>query len=165
MSTETKMEVSFTIRPVWEMISKIREDVQNVLKLKHVNSVIMEKADIVCLELLENAVKYGVVTPDCPDVKISFALEGNSLVFYISNGVKIDKRLQYLFDRIDELKNSENVESLYVQRLQEIAKNPKAGSQLGIYRVVYESDFRLDYTLEGKKLTITAQKQIEREII
>ncbi|MCB1192278.1 MAG: hypothetical protein H7A23_21780 [Leptospiraceae bacterium] len=162
---EKKLEVCFTIKPVWETISQIREDFQKVLKLKRVSNDILEKADVVCLELLENAVKYGVITPDCPDVKISFELEENTLKFFVSNGVMLGSRLQYLFHLIDKLKNSDDVESLYIQRLEEIAKHPKGGSQLGIYRVVYESGFGLSYNLDGQKLTVIAQKEVIREVI
>jgi hypothetical protein len=162
---EKKMEVCFTIKPIWETISNIRDDIQKVLKIKMVNEDTLEKADLVCLELLENAVKYGIVTPDCPDVKIWFELEEDVLVFYVSNGVRIDDKLQFLFELINKLRNAENVEALYIQRLEEITRNPRGGSQLGIYRIVFESGFHLRYTLEGYKLTIAAQKQVIREVV
>jgi anti-sigma regulatory factor (Ser/Thr protein kinase) len=71
---ENKMEVCFTIKPIWETISNIREDILKVLKLKNVNEETLEKADVVCLELLENAVKYGIVTP-CMTIKICIKKE------------------------------------------------------------------------------------------
>jgi hypothetical protein len=162
---EKKMEVCFTIKPIWETISNIREDILKVLKVKNVNEDTLEKSDVVCLELLENAVKYGIVTPDCPDVKISFDLEEDVLAFYVSNGVRVDDKLQFLFELINKLKEAEDVEALYIQRLEEIAQNPRGGSQLGIYRIVFESGFQLTYTLNGNKLTIIAQKKVIREVV
>ena len=159
------MEVCFTIKPIWETISNIREDIQKVLKLRNINEDILENSDLVCMELLENAVKYGIVTPDCPDVKICFELQENMLLFYVSNGVNINEKLNYLFELINKLKVSEDVEALYIQRLEEIAKNPRGGSQLGIYRIVYECGFQLSYHLDGYKLTITAKKPIVMTII
>ncbi|MEM7183942.1 MAG: hypothetical protein AAF518_23760 [Spirochaetota bacterium] len=162
---EKKMEVRFTIKPVWDTLSQIRDDIQKFLQVKNVDEDVMEKADVVCLELLENAVKYGIGTPDSPDVNISFKLEENMLVFYVSNGVRQNDNLQFLFDLIDKINSSDDVEALYLERLQEIAKNPKNGSQLGVYRIVYESEFSLKYNLEGTKLTLEARKTVERKFI
>ena len=162
---EKKMEVRFTIKPVWDTLSQIREDIQKFLEVKNIDEDLVEKADVVCLELLENAVKYGVGTPDSPDVNIWFKLEEDMLVFCVSNGVRKDENLQFLFNLIDKLNNSDDIEALYIERLQEIAKNPKNGSQLGVYRIVYESEFNLNYELEGSKLTIEARKVVERKIV
>ena len=49
-----------------------------------------------------------------------------------------------------------------MERLHEIAQNPKSGkSQLGLYRIAYETEYLLNYEISGKKLIITATKKIE----
>ena len=66
---------------------------------------------------------------------------------------------------INKIKNSPNLGELYMERLQEIALNPKSGkSQLGLFRIAYETGFTIDYEISGKKLIVKATKKIEDEL-
>lgn len=151
----------FTIKPVWETISVIRGLIREALEDKRVSQELLDSTDIVCMELLENAVKFGVSTPDCSEVVLNTDFSNAQLTLVISNGVLSRDNAGYLLDILDKVASGGDVEAMYVDRLNEIAENPKSGrSQLGILRIMYETGFQLTYKLEGQKLTLTAQRKI-----
>lgn len=115
------------------------------------------------MELFENAIKYGLSTDDASDVslEISYSKE-HELNISVSNGIESVESVQAFIDFLDKIKNAKDLEALYMERLKEIAENPKTGqSQLGLFRIAYETEFNLKYEISGKKITVIATKKIE----
>ena len=129
---------------MWDIVSDIRKQIKSLVAKKSFTQEIIENMETAAMELFENAIKYGVSTQDAIDVILDISCDE-------SNELKI--------------KNSPNLGELYMERLQEIALNPKSGkSQLGLFRIAYETGFTIDYEISGKKLIVKATKKIEDEL-
>ncbi|HRG46505.1 MAG TPA: DUF6272 family protein [Leptospiraceae bacterium] len=155
--------LEFTTQPIWDTVIQIRKKVKSVLEERKYPAEIIEATEIVSMELLENAVKYGVCTEDCPavDVKIEINESDKEIGITVSNGFSSVENLEFILSRLDKLKNADNIEALYMERLEEIIANPRSGkSQLGLYRIAYETGYKLDYKLKGNRLEITGKKKI-----
>ena len=87
----------------------------------------------------------------------SFDDEDKELKIAVCNGIESQEKIQDFLDLLNKIKNSNDLEGLYMERLHEIAQNPKSGkSQLGLYRIAYETEYLLNYEISGKKLIITS---------
>jgi hypothetical protein len=150
----------FTLSPLWQGIQEVKEGFHNFLKNNNIESETLEYSDIVCVELLENSVKYGVSSIDCPSISISFKIREDEIYFVVSNGVVDSPSLQSFVNLVQTLLTCENRDELYLNRLNEVASNPKAGSQLGIYRIFCDTGYTLNVELNNTKLTIIAKRKI-----
>lgn len=159
--------LEFTTQPIWDMVIQIRKKVKFILESQQYSKDIVESTEIAAMELLENAVKYGVCTVDCPsvDLKLKSDEQKKNITIVIANGITDVDSIRTLTELLEKLKNVEDVGLLYMERLEQIMANPKSGkSQLGLLRIVYETGFNLDYKVTGTKLEIIGNKIVEETI-
>ncbi|MBP7284378.1 MAG: hypothetical protein KBA66_22515 [Leptospiraceae bacterium] len=161
---DIKFYMKFSAKPIWNIVSDIRRQIKSLVEKKDFNQDITDAMETTAMELFENAIKYGISTEDAIDVllEISFDDEDKELKIAVCNGIESQEKIQDFLDLLNKIKNSNDLEGLYMERLHEIAQNPKSGkSQLGLYRIAYETEYLLNYEISGKKLIITATKKIE----
>ncbi|MBP9888177.1 MAG: hypothetical protein KBF93_17905 [Leptospiraceae bacterium] len=163
---DIKFYFKFSARPMWDIVSDIRKQIKSLVAKKSFTQEIIENMETAAMELFENAIKYGVSTQDAIDVILDISCdESNELRISVSNGIESHESIQGFLEFINKIKNSPNLGELYMERLQEIALNPKSGkSQLGLFRIAYETGFTIDYEISGKKLIVKATKKIEDEL-
>ena len=115
---------------------------------------------MVASELAENAIKYGEVLADCPNVTFGLVIEATSITIRVASGITPGPALDAVRKRIDTLNAAPSKQDLYYQRLRELLEQPTATGQLGLLRVAFEGQFDLSYTYQAPILTITARREI-----
>ncbi len=155
---ENRNTIKVLINPTWNVISEIRKKTADLLK--NYGQSLLDATMMVASELMENAVKYGQAVPN--ESMIEFQLSvNNTIIIKVTNGVITEKHIETAMMHIDRIKNSDDPGLLYTERLKELLENPKQGvSQLGLYRIAYEGEFKLDYSFKDNLLTIIAQRSI-----
>lgn len=154
--------IQFSTKPIWDTVIQIRKQIKSNLESKGYEPEIVEASEIVSMELLENAVKYGTCTEECSSVDLTIDIneKEKEIKIKVCNGIVSKESVSFLLHLIDTLKASDNIELLYMNRLEEIMSNPKSGkSQLGLYRIAYETNYRLDYNVSEKKLEMIAVRR------
>jgi hypothetical protein len=156
--------LQFKAKPIWNIVIELRSKLRDLDDLKGFSEENIESIETVIMELFENAVKYGLSTKDAEEVTLELSFcEENELKISVSNGIESIESIKSFLEIIQKIQNTEDLESLYIERLNEIAENPKSGkSQLGLFRICYESGFNLDYKISGNKLTIDSTKTMEK---
>ncbi|MCB1190676.1 MAG: hypothetical protein H7A23_23140 [Leptospiraceae bacterium] len=148
--------IKISIKPTWNVINDIRESIKKTLK--EYSNEIQSYSEITASELLENAIKYGISTDNAPEVDFEFKVESDIIKIAVSNGIDMnDANFKTFLKFMDNIKNSPDRQELYLKRLAEIMENPHSPqSQLGLYRIMYETNFELDYEISIDILTIVA---------
>ncbi len=158
---DIKFYMKFSAKPIWNVVTDIRKQIKALIEKKDFTIDNIDAMEIVSMELFENAIKYGLSTDDATEVSLEISYD-NELRISVSNGIESIESIQHFIDFLNKIKDAPNLESLYMERLGEIAQNPKSGqSQLGLFRIAYETQFNLKYEIVGKKLTVIATKKIE----
>jgi hypothetical protein len=153
------VSLKYYIYPTWDIVHKIEENAGKHFQGLDIN--IKEATMMVITELIENAVKYGAAIPGQEGVEFKFTIEKNKITTSISNGIISEKDVIPVKNHIDKIKASDSPMELYINRLKELLNNPIEGvSQLGLYRIAYEGQFKLDYKIENNILTIIATREI-----
>jgi len=153
--------ISYSFQPSWKYVEEIRGKTQEFL-FERVENKDLHYDTIMCVsELAENAIKYGTEKPDGSPIDFNFFFHDDTIFIQISNGILSKDHLENVQHVIDKIKASDNPGELYIDRLKELMESPHPGeSQLGLYRIVYEGGFSLDYTWDEKVLIISAEKSI-----
>jgi hypothetical protein len=155
---ENKNSIKVLINPTWNVISEIRKKTADLLK--DYDQSLLDATMMVASELMENAVKYGQAVPSESMIEFQLSVNGR-ITIKVTNGLTSEKDLLTVKIHIDKIKTSGDPGLLYTERLKELLENPKQGiSQLGLYRIAYEGEFKLDYSYNDKLLTIIAQRDI-----
>ena len=162
---DIKFYLKFSAKPVWNTVFEIRQKIKALIAKKKFTEEVIEAMETVSMELFENAIKYGVSTEDATDVSLEIIYdEISELKIIVSNGIESKDSIKNFSELIESILNSKDLEAMYMQRLNEIAQNPKSGkSYLGLYRIAYETGFKLAYEITGKKLIVIASREIEDE--
>ena len=139
---DIKFYFKFSARPMWDIVSDIRKQIKSLVAKKSFTQEIIENMETAAMELFENAIKYGVSTQDAIDVILDISCdESNELRISVSNGIESHESIQGFLEFIN-----------------------KGKSQLGLFRIAYETGFTIDYEISGKKLIVKATKKIEDEL-
>ncbi len=153
--------ISFTIKPTWSIIKKIQDRTVNYMESKGKPKHITEATMMCVTELIENAVKYGAETPKGDNIEFDLRVSNNKIKIQVTNGISSTMDLSSVVEHIDKIKNSDNPTELYTQRLRELLEDAKPSvSQLGLYRIAYEGEFKLDYKHDENLLTVFAERDI-----
>ena len=143
----------------WSIVNNIRE--KTAEQLSYLDSNLVEKTTMVVSELLENAIKYGDSVPDASNIEFELKIENNKIIITVSNGVRNQEDIDHLVASINRINTSENAMELYIERLKEIINGDTHGrTQLGLYRIIYEGEFMLNYHVRSNIMTIIAEKSI-----
>ncbi len=161
---DIKFYLKFSAKPVWNTVSDIRQKIKSLIAKKNFTEDVIEAMETVAMELFENAIKYGVSTEDATDVSLEITYDENEIKVLVSNGIESNESIQSFLNLLNAILNTTDLEGLYMERLKEIAKNPKSGkSHLGLYRIAYETGFKINYEISGKKLIVLATREIKDE--
>jgi hypothetical protein len=155
-----EIEFNFQITPVRELIQKVETKINEVFKEK--TAILREQTLMVIVELLDNAVKYGMSVPGIGGMNLNVAVTDKEVEISVSNTVDVKQHIDYVTSIINEIKESNNAEALYANRLKQLMNERKPGeSRLGFYRIAYEGEFELSYTYEKNVLTVIASKRLK----
>jgi hypothetical protein len=155
---ETKMQIEIT--PMWSVIAEVKEKIR--IFMEGMSQGNIDFTIIVASELLENAIKYGIANDKIGSVGFVFEIAGKSVLVKVSNGVNDNENLEKFKAVMEKIKTTENKEGLYIARLLEIMDDPsKPGSSLGLYRIVSESKFELEYELDNHVLSMIATREFK----
>lgn len=152
--------ITLTITPTWAIVEHVRKKINTQLG-DFLDSDVIDGAMICASELCENAIKYGEPVPNMQFIQFQLNYSDGKIEIEISNGVVNQVDLDNVCSSIDKTNGTNNPEKLYLERLQELMDMSKPQkSQLGLYRIVCETGFKLQYKLEGNALTISADLEL-----
>jgi hypothetical protein len=148
------------VLPVWNTIAEVRRIV-DALFIGHERNFI-DAILITTTELLENAVRHGHETGlKGEGIKFEMDVDNERICLSTTNQIRTTNDYDNLKNHVDKLNSSSKAKELYVERLRCLAQSATTEKvQLGLFRIVYECEFNLDYQLENDVLTVTAKRQL-----
>lgn len=151
-------KVAYHIKPQWKTINDIKNNIKYVLRDK--DKDLVYDAQMVASELCENAIKYGE-NGDLDDILIELFYSDKLIEIKVINNLYSSENLNEVAKCLEKIKKSNDLEALYTQRLFELMNKTKIDrSQLGFYRIAYESQFSLTWKYREGVLTIIAVRQL-----
>ncbi len=143
----------------WDKLRNIRHEVKDFVDVVN-NKDLSEAAMITASELCENAIKFGTNISNTENLRLSCEIEDNVIRIIVTCGIANDKNLDDLIRHINKI-NKEDPSKLYTQRLMDSlnAKNPD-GTKFGLYRIAYESQFKISYKITDNTLEINEERNI-----
>jgi hypothetical protein len=160
MSNNDEVKISLSITPAWSILKEVQEKTEKFLKQKDSSQHIIEATIMCASELVENAIKYGYSNDENSYITFDLTMDSDKVIIQVSNGIKDKEDVQRVKAHIEKLKLTNDPGKLYTERLMQLMENPKPGvSQLGLYRIAYEGEFKLDYIYESDLLTIIAGRR------
>lgn len=152
--------LTFSITPAWEYVKAIEDKIRKTFQVD--NSELVDATIMTMSELIENAVKYGSSTENAKSININFVADEKQIIIIVANPVKDETSVEIVRKHIERINSASDPLELYVQRLQELLENPNLkNSQLGLYRIAYEGNFKLAYGYENHILTIKAVRKLK----
>ena len=150
--------VELRIPVIWHYTNKVRQAVDKVMAT-YAESL-RQATKMVASELVENAIKYGQLTPESKQIRFLLSLSEQDVIIEVENGIDDRTALAALEARVAAINETENREELLLKRMQEIVDRPAQSSQLGLYRIVSEGGFHLEYSYNVSVLTVRATRKI-----
>jgi len=155
--------ITLDIPQTWAFVSHVRETISDYLP-NRIDPEIREATIMAASELTENTIKFGYANPNDDSSGepplMNVELTDEMIRIVISSNASLGN-LDSVKHIINELKIAENIEVLYLNRLQEIMENPsQSSSRLGLIRIVHEAKFALDYNIVGNRLKIIATRSL-----
>ena len=158
---QSQKVIEYSLDAHWDSAVVVRERTAATLQEQGYDAEVVEAATMCITELTENAVKYGNNAEDGTKINASITRRGDNLVISVSNKIAPNQKINALQKTLNALNNAQNPGELHIQRMREIMKSPKKGSsRLGIYRIAYEGEFKLDCKLEDGVLTVEATREV-----
>jgi hypothetical protein len=145
-----------SFEPLWAKTRTIRDAVDRVLA--GYPQDIRCAAVMVASELIENAIKYGEEVPQAMVIAFALELEQGRLRIETQNGCTDPRAIAGLQACMDELRQAEDKEALYLNRLRELLNNPADSGKLGLYRIAFEGEFTLACHVSSNVITIRAER-------
>ena len=149
------------IQPLWNVVKEIRDEVGSIMENR--GEELCSASQMTASELVENAVKYGFAIDVAADRGIEFQIDvtDREIMVTVTNRAASEQDLTNLVTHIDAINESDDPQSLYVQRLTELMNTDgQTGSQLGLYRIAYEGAFSLTYEVADSVITVKAYRKI-----
>ncbi len=150
--------VDLTIRPLWEMVRKLRLQVD--AELANYPRDLRSAASMTASELVENSIKYGESVEDAPYIRFSMKIEDGTISIRTVNGCMDDAGVALLMSRVEETSHTADRAALYIARLEQLAENPSGSAKLGVYRIALEGGFDLACTYENHVVTVIASRSV-----
>lgn len=149
----------YKIDPLWDAVKQIRERVE--LSLMEYDEEVRDASKMTASELIENAVKYGSSIEKGAGIKFDFIASHNQIKVMVTNKIHTDDDYETLKSHIDKIKDSDNPQELYLERLQMLMDDTRlAKTQLGLFRIAYEGEFSLSYEYKNSVVTVIATRNI-----
>lgn len=157
--TNDEVIISLSITPTWSILKEVRQKTEDLMKKKNADTDTIDSTIMCATELVENAIKYGSSNSGQNNINFDLIVQ-NTIRIKVANGIKDEKDAQNVKYHIEKIQNTDDPAKLYTDRLMQLMDNAKPGeSQLGLYRIAYEGEFKLDYTYKNNVLTIMAEKK------
>jgi len=153
------MSFSLTIEPEWNVIKKIKEFITNDTSLKKQSRDFLEQTVLTAIELLENALKYSDSDSGKP-VHFTFEVTDKMCTFEVTSFSKNPGTKQALISVINRIHSGDPFD-LYVKRLEQLKEEPDGYSRMGLYRIAYEAEFKLEADIKDESVTIRAVRPLE----
>jgi len=150
------------IPQTWTFVSYVRDSVSDYLP-DNIDAELRESSVMVASELTENTIKFGC-TPNSDSKKsasIHVDLTEDDVRITVNTTASLGNldRVKHI---IDTLKTTNDIEAIYLNRLQEIMETPsQSSSRLGLIRIVHEAKFSLDYDINGNQLKVIATRSLK----
>jgi hypothetical protein len=155
-------DIFFPFDPHWKNINSIRVSILNCISVLFDDYDKANAIAMVCAELLENAVKYGEEEGDTSSISCKLTGNEHEVTIEVNNRyTTTEDRLQHFFKTIDYLNSCEDPRKAYTDKLVQMYNDPNDASEhggIGLYRIVYEGGFSLEYAIHDKTITITAKR-------
>lgn len=143
---------------VWQKVRDVRAQVARAAT--GLPPEIATAAVMVTAELVENAIKYGESVPGCEDVRVHVSISSTTITIEVANGVTSRSSLDELFERVDQIVQSDDRGGLYIKRLEEMLHSPGISGKLGLFRIGFEGNFELSCRHDGEILTVSATREL-----
>ncbi len=165
---KVKFELDTTLGPEWGNAESLRIAIVSCLAALFKDRDFGQSIGIASSELVENAIKYGDWdNPDHSLFRFRLSLKDDVIVIQVSNPVStMDSSTKELLETVEWIKRFPSPAEAYMTRMREIADQPKSlkASSLGLVRVAYEGNFKLDVQRdENSVIHITAKSKIEHQ--
>jgi hypothetical protein len=157
--SKDEVAITLSITPTWSILKEVQEKTEQFMKNKNAKGEYIDATVMCASELVENAIKYGSSISDQNLITFELSTGDGRICIKVTNGIKDEKDVRNVKIHIDRLKKTKDPGLLYTERLRELMDNPKPGaSQLGLYRIAYEGEFRLDYQYQNRVLKVKAER-------
>ncbi|HNZ27931.1 MAG TPA: ATP-binding protein [Spirochaetota bacterium] len=151
--------LEYLIRPTPKSIDFVKRSIKERLNIADEN--LLHQIEMVICELLENSVKYCPPENNNQDIELQFINDDKTIKIIVTNNIKSTDDRKNIEETIGKIKSSPDSNNLYVERIREILNAKEHGkSQMGLYRIVYEGEFEITYSIDDDKLSITAVKSL-----
>jgi hypothetical protein len=157
MDLRLSMELCFP--PEWDRIDTIREAVALSVSAVFGEVDFRDSIAMASAELLENAVKYG--STDARVVKLAIQQQLGAVTIVVTNTVDPDAgHVHALRAAVQWLANFEDPAEAYMAAMARVYDSPdptSCESGLGLARIAYEADCKLECESEGQTVTVRAR--------
>lgn len=143
---------------LWDRIRSVRERVAEACA--ELPADVRAAAVMVTSELVENAIKYGVVVQGMDEVMVRFRIDTGRITVEVDNGVATQAAIDRVAEHVEQIRQASCRADLYIARLQELMRCPGAPGGLGLYRIGFEGEFDLSYESDGRTLTVRATRDL-----
>ncbi len=144
----------------WSYVSSTRIMVSSFCNVALANEDIADKIAMTAQELLENAVKYSA-NPD-ENVALRFSIDNDERISLEVTNHASPESIATLQDQHAEISEGDPLMA-YLQKMQRIAMDPGAeGSQLGLARIRYETGNELQLRIDGDKVTVRVEFNLNK---
>ena len=149
--------VELRFGPRWTYISCVRKFVASFFMIGLADKERAEQISMAASELLENAVKYA--SDEESSLRIAIQKKKSEVDVWVKNAAE-PQQINTL-RREFALINHGDPEQVYLKRMEEAAKS-RAGSRLGLIRILYEAGARLRLEATDKDVTMHAIFSLEQ---
>ena len=152
---ETLYKERIVVTPIWALVSSVRNRIRDLLSNK--DQEIAVAVSFAASELIENAIKYGK-----PEIEIDCSLDYPDIILSVSNITQNRADQEELKKHIDTIRVAKDPFDLYVQQLRKMMEQPdsNARTQVGLYKIVCEGKFTLDYAMTEDHITVIARRNL-----
>jgi len=151
MTDEFGFSIDLTVRSEWRNIDLLRTSVQNCFTAVF--------ADV------ENALKYGDwVRGDRAVFRLRVTGHDGGIAVSVQNPLKDDTQAANLVKTIEWIASFAKPEQAYRARMLQIAQEDSdtTPSRLGLVRIAFEGNCRLDAKVDGNAVTVTATLALDQ---
>ncbi len=149
------MPFKYTINPEWNIIKDIREAVEKDPQISAHGKDFLDATRMVAIELAENALKYS---DRGHPVELSMDVVNGEVIIQVKNHCATPEMLAALRAGLQKVRVGDPFE-LYVERLQELKDHPDGFSRMGLLRIVYEAEYKLEGEIGNDgEVTLTARR-------
>ncbi len=162
---EFGFSIDLTVRSEWRNIDLLRTSVQNCFTAVFADVDGCHAIAMVTGELLENALKYGDwVRGDRAMFRLRVSGDdGGGIAVSVQNPIKDETQATTLLKTIEWIASFAKPEQAYRARMLQIAQDDgdTTPSRLGLVRIAFEGNCRLDAKVAEGSVTVTATLALE----